>query len=118
MGSFQIGLSDDYLNRLVADIVSAVPTDEVYIFGSYARGEEAEGSDIDIYVVTSDAEEKPLEYGKRVRLALPWINPWTASGFPKDLDVVTSSAPVFSERAANLANLEHLVQKEGVKIYG
>lgn len=113
-----LNLSQDYLDRLIDGIVGAVPTDSVYVFGSYARGEETAESDLDLYVVTSDDAERPVEYGKRVRLALPWINSWAAESLPKGKDIVCSSRDVFCRRAVDVSALEHIVANEGVKIYG
>ena len=113
-----LNLPQDYLDRLIDGIVGAVPTDSVYVFGSYARGEETAESDLDLYVVTSDDAERPVEYGKRVRLALPWINSWAAESLPKGKDVVCSSRDIFRRRAVDVSALEHIVANEGVKIYG
>jgi predicted nucleotidyltransferase len=35
----------------------------LYLYGSYARGDEREGSDLDILVVLNDFERAPIELG-------------------------------------------------------
>ena len=50
----------DHLDDIVGSIVSTVPTDAIYVFGSYARGEQTPDSDVDLYVVTKDAAKRPL----------------------------------------------------------
>ena len=114
----RVNLPQDYLDRIVTAIANAVPTESVYVFGSYARGEETPESDIDLYVVTSSDEEKPLEYGTRVRLALPWINSWAEASLPKGKDIVCAPRALFRRRSADRACIEHVVAREGVKIYG
>jgi len=63
----------DHLDDIVDSIVSTVPTDAIYVFGSYARGEQTPDSDVDLYVVTKDAAKRPLAYGALVRKALLWM---------------------------------------------
>ena len=41
----------DHLDDIVGSIVNTVPTDAIYVFGSYARGEATAASDIDVIVV-------------------------------------------------------------------
>ena len=48
----------DHLDDIVGSIVSTVPTDAIYVFGSYARGEQTPDSDVDLYVVTKDAAKR------------------------------------------------------------
>ena len=44
----------DHLDDIVGSIVSTVPTDAIYVFGSYARGEQTPDSDVDLYVVARE----------------------------------------------------------------
>ena len=105
-----LGLSDNYLQKIVSCIISAVPTDSVYIFGSFARGEETANSDLDIYVVTKDSEENRFESAGKIGRALLWMN------MPKD--IIANSSSRFNERRNSLSNIEYTVAREGVKIYG
>lgn len=105
-----INLPDGYLRRIVSSVTSAVPTEAVYIFGSYARGEQHQRSDLDLYVVTSDDAESRFERMGRIGKALLWM------GMPKD--VLVGSSERFASRKDNLADIEYLVAREGVKIYG
>ena len=44
----------DHLDDIVGSIVNTVPTDAIYVFGSYARGEQTPDSDIDLYVTFNE----------------------------------------------------------------
>ncbi len=44
-------ITDEEIARLVADIVSEVAPEAVYLFGSRARGEAREDSDVDLLVI-------------------------------------------------------------------
>ncbi|WP_296012572.1 nucleotidyltransferase domain-containing protein [uncultured Adlercreutzia sp.] len=106
----EINLPKEYLSRIVASIVDAVPTEAVYVFGSYARGEETRDSDLDLYVVTRDDDESRFTRAGRVGRALLWM------GMPKD--ILLGSATRFAERRSNMADIEYVVAREGVKVYG
>ena len=99
----------DHLDDIVGSIVSTVPTDAIYVFGSYARGEQTPDSDIDLYVVTKDAAKRPLAYGALVRKALLWMK--------RPKDVLCSSSDAFAQRSHDLSTPEYIVAREGVKIY-
>ncbi len=48
-------LSDTTRRKIVAGIREAVAPSQIVLFGSYARGEATDSSDLDILVVTRDA---------------------------------------------------------------
>lgn len=100
----------EHLDDIVNSIVKAVPTDAIYVFGSYARGEQTPDSDVDLYVVTKDAAKRPLAYGALVRKSLLWMK--------RPKDVLCSSADTFAQRSHDLSTPEYIVAREGVKIYG
>lgn len=106
----KINLPKEYLSKIVDCIVKAVPAEAVYVFGSYARGEETRDSDLDLYVVTRDDAESRFERAGRVGRALLWM------GMPKD--ILLGSAERFAARKNNLAHIESVVAREGVKVYG
>ena len=106
----KINQPNDLLNRIVESVTNAVPTDSIYVFGSYARGEETPESDVDIYVVTNDDEKRPIAYGADVRASLMWM--------PLSRDVIAAPRPLFEERSGDFWKVEARVAEEGVKIYG
>lgn len=106
----KINLPARYLERVVSSIVDTVPTEAVYVFGSYARGEESRSSDLDLYIVTKDDEEGRFARTSRVGRALLWM------GMPKD--ILLSSKERFASRRDDMAHIEYTVFREGVKVYG
>lgn len=114
----KLQLPKSYVDRIVESIAESVPTHSIYIFGSYARGEENKDSDIDIYVVTKDDFKRPAEYVADVRRRLSWITLSDEVGLPKGKDVLGSSPESFEKRSTDLSSLGHVVQLEGVRIYG
>lgn len=63
-------ITDDAIARLVADIVREVAPEAVYLFGSRARGEARDDSDVDLLVI----EREPFGEGRsrRRELARLW----------------------------------------------
>lgn len=106
----KINLPEGFLDRVIASIVAVVPTRAVYVFGSYARGEESDGSDLDLYVVTQDDAESRFKQMGKIGRSLLWM------GMPKD--ILVGSRERFAARKDNAANIEYVVHREGVKVYG
>lgn len=107
----KINLSDAVIERIVDSITKAVPTERIYIFGSYARGEETPESDVDIYVVTNKDSFLRIDYEAMtdVDMSLSW--------FTKSVDIICLSKKEFDSRSKRAFSLEAKVLKEGVLIY-
>lgn len=81
----------------------------MYLFGSQAWGQPREDSDVDIYVVIGESNEKTYSLIQKGSLAL-----WDLK-FPVDLIVNTKS--VFEERRKYKSSLAYQIAAKGVKIY-
>jgi predicted nucleotidyltransferase len=111
--SYGMHLEVAYIDDLVSRITSSAPVDEVYIFGSYARQQEHAGSDLDIYVVTSNNQKSRLDQAVDIRMGL--YDMYSEDGLSKD--VLCSPSSVFKELSRNPQSLEYIIAREGVKIY-
>jgi uncharacterized protein len=101
--------TDDYLRRVVECLVSEYQPEEIYLFGSKARGDERANSDYDLLVVVKhrpDWKEK-----KRVHKAL-----WQA-GLRKAMDIVLFSKEGFDARLEVKTSLPSTVCEEGKLLY-
>lgn len=110
MSDGKINLPDSIIARIADSVTEAVPTDSIYIFGSYARGEEGPSSDVDIYVITSDETLHPLACAGKAREALLWM--------PQPRDVLAAPRTLFEKRSKDFWKVEARVAEEGAKIYG
>ena len=99
------------LNSIVDVIVDTVPTEQIYLFGSYAYGEPGVDSDVDLYVVLKD-DTKMREVEAMDAIGLAMFDKRTIT-----VDVLTLKSSKFSYRKEN-PTLERTVATEGIKIYG
>lgn len=110
----ELGIPTELLDRIVRGIISAVPTDSIYIFGSFARGEARPSSDIDIFVVTSDDSERPLQYATMAAKGVAD----DIIGFGYDYDLLTRPKDQYESRRRKRTSIDGIVSREGVKVYG
>ena len=102
----------DDLETLKEIILEKVPTDQIWLFGSYAYGTPNKNSDIDIYIVMKDnAKMRELD-------AMDEVNGGRFDRrMLKPVDVLALKRNRFDYRAENFS-MERKIKKEGVKIYG
>ena len=102
----------DELDTLKKIILEKVPTEQIWLFGSYAYGTPTKDSDIDIYIVMKDdaqmreldamAEVNEGRFDRRIR---------------KPVDVLAIKHNNFNYRAENFS-MERKIKNQGIKIYG
>ena len=98
------------INKLKEHIISAVPVEQIYLFGSYAYGNPGVDSDLDIFVVIKD-EVKIRELDASILIRQKIADYQT---MPLDLIVVKKSQ--YMERKA-APTLERKIAREGILIY-
>ncbi|MDR3013082.1 MAG: nucleotidyltransferase domain-containing protein [Chitinispirillales bacterium] len=98
------------LDKIVSALVETGIVTKIILFGSHARGDGSEESDIDLCVLTSVKNRRPLDVGIDLRMKL-----WGVKTMP--LDLFTSNPDEFSYRSSHVGSLEHEIAKEGVLIY-
>ena len=110
-----LNLPSEFLEKLVDLVVDTVPTDSIYIFGSYARGEERSTSDLDIYIRFTDDETSVIEKCVEARLALfDLIRRQNDLSF----DLVGDNDSAHIAKASSIGTLANVIEREGVMIYG
>ncbi|GHU73761.1 hypothetical protein AGMMS49992_13420 [Clostridia bacterium] len=103
-------LVQQQLDRIVQRVVETVPTHAIYLFGSYARGDQHKDSDLDIFVLTQDDSKRPIEYIHDIRHAIH-----RSGQLP--VDVLASPWQQFERMAQARPTLEYTIAKEGFRIY-
>jgi predicted nucleotidyltransferase len=99
---------DQAIRTMVRRIVRQFRPDRVILFGSYARGQAAPDSDVDLLVVmpvVGRKREKQLEIRKALR------------GIRVPVDIVVSTPEEFGWRQEIVGTIEYPAVKEGKLLY-
>jgi predicted nucleotidyltransferase len=97
--------SDQVLGFLAAELRrSGVGVQKLVVFGSRARGEDTEDSDLDVAVVSSDYEGRDIF--ERVRLAKKAVMT-TADRFVIPLDIAHLTPEEYESRNSPIASFAH-----------
>ena len=94
---------------LLGSVVASFKPRKVILFGSRARGDADENSDIDLLVLLDDdtpPEQLTAEAAYEAR-----------RGFHRAVDIVTSRLSTFERRAAVTGTAAHQVAREGKVVY-
>ena len=62
-------LNPEIIETIKKTVTQIMDTNKIFLFGSYARGEESQDSDIDICVITSDPRRN-LELMRDIRFSI------------------------------------------------
>ena len=98
------------LDRIVSVLTGTGIVSRIFLFGSYATGEEAVGSDIDLCVLTPVKDRNPIDITVDLRARLYGVKTMA-------LDLFTCNQDTFFNRAAYAGSLEHEIAKHGVTLY-
>jgi hypothetical protein len=100
-----------FLPRCVAALVQALPVEEIWLFGSCARGEAAADSDVDLMVVLADDHGLP-----RPNLAAFKVVASIRNHPPADVIAITKSQ--WEYERAHPFGVYGDIAVHGVRIYG
>ena len=97
------------INFLKDKIVKTIPTEVIYLFGSYAYGTPNEDSDFDIYVVIPNGGLRPVEAVQSIYRSVRGMK-------RKPMDILAGTVETFERRSKQIT-LEHTIANEGVLLY-
>ena len=102
---------NEFLNRIVIEITSKLDIDEILLFGSYAKGEENDCSDIDIAVISSEFDPKKSMYlnAMKVYEKTDLIEPY--------LQLVPLSSDSFYNETFTDKGFVRSIKETGISIY-
>lgn len=99
-------LTNQYIKQVVADYFKDKPVHQVYLFGSYARGDADENSDIDLMV--------DLDYSKNIGFSIFGWNEDLEALVLKKVDVIHNAKS--PKEVSNWAFIKR-IHNEMVSIY-
>ena len=99
----------DEIAKIRDIIISTIPLERLYLFGSYAYGTPNEDSDYDFYAVIPNDSMRPLEAIQEIYGATDGIK-------RKPMDVLAGTVEIF-ERRSKLLTMEKTIAEKGVVLY-
>jgi predicted nucleotidyltransferase len=100
----------EILPEILRRIVDAYRPIEVYLFGSEARGDAGEDSDIDLAVIVPD-DASPRQVSPRTAAEVLW-------GLERGADVVVFRKSDFTARGEVVASLPWTIRRDGKLLHG
>ena len=103
-------LESSILDEMIRRLVAEFQPEQIILFGSHAWGEPTADSDVDLFVIVPDSDERPIERVRRAHHCLSGL------GVSKDVLVKTRAE---ADRFRHVrASLEYKVFAEGRVLYG
>jgi predicted nucleotidyltransferase len=99
------------LDNIVRVLVDTGDVSYIYLFGSYARGEETPDSDIDLCVLTPVKDKRPIELMSGFRKKLLSVK-------TMPLDLLAFNQEDFYSYADCPVSFEYEIAENGVLLYG
>lgn len=96
------------IREMAGKIVEAFHPERIILFGSYARGEAGEDSDVDLLVVANDTRPKPMRSVPLYRLL---------SDYPYSKDILVFTPEEIEDYRELKPSLIYRAYKEGVILY-
>ena len=104
-----MGLSEATQREIVARVVRAANPSKIFLFGSAASGEMGPDSDIDLLIITLDAEN-PRAQSVQIRRQL--------RGVPFPFDILVRSQEQFDRFKDVVGSIFYTAIKHGQVLYG
>ena len=96
--------------RSIAErLEQSVNPQKIYLFGSFARGDERDDSDYDFYLVMPDTVTDRLAVSQNAYRSLRGLK-------RRSVDIVVGSVSGFDERKGR-KTLENIIAREGIVLY-
>ena len=103
-------ISTTLRKEVVRRLVDEFHPEAIYLFGSRAWGKPGAGSDIDLLVIITKSDEKPIQRAVRAQRSL--------RGVRAAIDVLVKTRKEFERYASVKASLEAQITREGKLLYG
>ena len=101
-------------DKIVKVILEIVNTNKIYVFGSCARNEANNDSDIDFYIV---ANNKIISFNQMKEIIYQIRKTLVEKNLYTRMDILVNDIEDFDNRKDVNGSIESIVNKEGVLIY-
>jgi predicted nucleotidyltransferase len=100
-----------FIDKIVPMIVSLVSPDQIILFGSYARGDNTEKSDIDLLIL-----KKGLKNGREINNTL--YRAFFENKIDISIDLISIDYNKYSELNNTIGYIYKTIKEEGKILYG
>lgn len=101
---------NEEIQNIIKQFVKILNPLKIYLFGSFARGNENIESDYDFYIIMNKNFQVTNETISKAYLSLKGIK-------RRPVDIIINNESVFTERAEFINTLENTVVQEGILVY-
>ncbi len=103
-------LHQDLLNEATQRLVAEFQPEQIWLFGSHAWGTPATDSDVDLFVIVPQSDERPIRRDQRAQRCLGRL--------PISADVLVRTRREVNRVREVRGSLTHEVLQKGRKVYG
>jgi len=100
-----------YIDKIISIIVSLASPDQIILFGSYARGDYTEKSDIDLLIIKKD-----LKNGREINNIL--YREFFENKIDIAIDLISVDYNKYNELNNTIGYIYKTIKEEGKKLYG
>jgi uncharacterized protein len=99
------------INMIANQVAKKIRTSRIFIFGSYADGQQGYDSDLDLCVITDLGNRRKIELIREIRREI-------MKDYPISIDILVYDNKEFAERSMHQNTLEHKILNQGILVYG
>jgi uncharacterized protein len=103
-------LAETLLAEIVPRLAAEFDPEQIVLFGSHAWGTPNVDSDIDLYVIVTESDEKPVQRSRRAHRCL--------RGIPAATDVIVKTRSEVERFRHVIGSIEAEVMERGKVVYG
>jgi len=100
-----------FLDKIVSMIVTLVSPDQIVLFGSYARGDYTDKSDIDLLII-----KKNLKNGREINNML--YRAFFENKIDVSIDLISVDYDKYNELKNTIGYIYKTIKEEGKTLYG
>ena len=97
------------IEKLAQIMAKAINPKKIYLFGSFARGEQKESSDYDFCIIVDKGKDAMGMYLEACRSIRPFRN--------RPMDILVKVDDIFDKNSVEFGYVEYYIAREGVILY-
>ncbi|MBD3377225.1 nucleotidyltransferase domain-containing protein [candidate division KSB1 bacterium] len=104
-------ITREQINSLVSILTSKFPIKDIFLFGSYAKGNDSVTSDLDLCVTTRLANKRKIDLIRAIRKEI-------SDTVDIPMDILVYDMDEFQQRAAHKNTFEYKIRNQRILLNG